>query len=187
MSRRPILSARFSPGPPSDPGPRGAERRPGSARRLPHRSAHYVATTAGDQGQPAGVPGCRPSMTSTARPRGVCRSGCLAPTNGRRSRGLRPDPILWSELWAATCGCCRLGWRKWSQLKTQEGKGDDRHTDPVGFPERRDRWPDFDCGRWGRPSGLARHATSAQGAAVGTPARSGSAQRPGHGRGRHRR
>ena len=38
------------------------------ARRLPHRSAHYVATTAGDQGQPAGVPGCRPSMTGTARP-----------------------------------------------------------------------------------------------------------------------
>jgi hypothetical protein len=38
------------------------------ARRLPHRSAHYVATTAGDRGQPAGVPGCRPSMTGTARP-----------------------------------------------------------------------------------------------------------------------
>ena len=41
------------------------------ARRLPDRSAHYVATTAGDQGQPAGVPGCRPSMTGTARPREV--------------------------------------------------------------------------------------------------------------------
>ena len=41
------------------------------ARRLPHRSAHYVAATAGDQGQPAGVPGCGPSMTGTARPREV--------------------------------------------------------------------------------------------------------------------
>lgn len=37
--------------------------------------------------------------------------------------GLRPDPILWSELWAATCGCCRLGWRKWSQLKNTGRQG----------------------------------------------------------------
>ena len=32
------------------------------ARRLRHRSAHYVAATAGDQGRPAGGPGCRPSI-----------------------------------------------------------------------------------------------------------------------------
>src|SRR5215831_13328737 len=31
----------------------------------------YVATTAGDPGRPAGVPGCRPPMTGTARPREV--------------------------------------------------------------------------------------------------------------------
>jgi protein-L-isoaspartate(D-aspartate) O-methyltransferase len=37
--------------------------------------------------------------------------------------GLRPDPILWSELWVATCGCCRLGWRKWSQLKNTGRQG----------------------------------------------------------------
>jgi hypothetical protein len=45
-------------------------RREGSSPE-PHRSAHYVATTASDQGQPAGVRGCRPSMTGTARPREV--------------------------------------------------------------------------------------------------------------------
>ena len=61
----------------------------------------------------------RPEIT----PAKCGRSGCLAPTNGRRSRGLRPDPILWSELWAATCGCCRLGWRKWSQLKNTGRQG----------------------------------------------------------------
>jgi len=66
------------------------------ARRLPGRSAHYVAGTAGDQGQPAGVPGCRPSMTGTARARGVWPQRMSAPANGRRSRGLRPGPILWS-------------------------------------------------------------------------------------------
>ena len=27
----------------------------------------------------------------------------------------------------------------------QEGKNNDRHTDPVGFCERHDRWPDFDA------------------------------------------
>ena len=37
--------------------------------------------------------------------------------------GLRPDPVLWPELWAATCGCCRLGWRKWSQLKNTGRQG----------------------------------------------------------------
>src|SRR5262249_57085027 len=31
----------------------------------------YVATTAGDPGRPAAVPGCRPPMTGTARPREV--------------------------------------------------------------------------------------------------------------------
>ena len=41
------------------------------AASMPHRSAHYVATTAGDQGQPSGVRSCRPSMTGTARPREV--------------------------------------------------------------------------------------------------------------------
>ena len=94
------------------------------ARRLPHRSAHYVAATAGDQGQPAGVPGCGPSMTGTARPaRSVAAADVWLRRTGGDPRGLRPDPILWSELWAATCGCCRLGWRRWNQLKNTGRQG----------------------------------------------------------------
>jgi len=56
------------------------------ARRLPHRSAHYVATTAGDPGRPDGVPGCRPSMTGTARTREVRPQRMGLRQTGWRSR-----------------------------------------------------------------------------------------------------
>ncbi len=62
-------------------------------------------------------------MTGTARPRKVRPQLMGLRQTGWRSRRLRPDPILWSELWAATCGSCRLCWRKWSQLKNTGRQG----------------------------------------------------------------
>ena len=81
------------------------------ARRLPHRSAHYVATTAGDPVRPAGVPGCRPPMTGTARPRKVRPQRMGLRQTGWRFRRLRPDPIQSCGL---SCGRPRVFLAAWA-------------------------------------------------------------------------
>lgn len=94
--------------------------RPTPLQRVARRLADNAPRAAVRRGGrvDAALGACGTDLRIMWRPLLVIRVGQLvARAAGHRSEGLRPDPILWSELWAATCGPSRLGWRKWSQLK----------------------------------------------------------------------
>jgi len=105
---------------PEHPSPCPASRR---ATREAGKNTHTPAVRRGGRVD-AALGACRTDLRIMWRPLLAIRVGQLVPrAAAHRSEGLRPDPILWSELWAATCGSCRLCWRKWSQLKNTGRQG----------------------------------------------------------------